>query len=263
MKCVRTYADTSVFGGVFDEEFDVASRAFFDLVKRGRFELVVSDICRLEIEQAPSHVKEYFDGLLAYMHLAPVDEHVLDLRDAYLSAGVVGQRSLDDAAHVAAATVANVELIVSWNFRHMRRSLFDEEFDVASRAFFDLVKRGRFELVVSDICRLEIEQAPSHVKEYFDGLLAYMHLAPVDEHVLDLRDAYLSAGVVGQRSLDDAAHVAAATVADVELIVSWNFRHIVHFEKIRLYNAVNALEGYRSLEIRSPMEVLEYEDQDI
>lgn len=141
--------------------------------------------------------------------------------------------------------------------------VFDEEFKVASRAFFDLVKRGRFELVVSDLCRLEIEQAPSQVKGHFDGLLAYMHLAPVDERVLDLRDAYLSAGVVGLRSLDDAAHVAAATVADVELIVSWNFRHIVHFEKIRLYNAVNVLEGYRSLEIRSPLEVLEYEDQDI
>jgi len=101
------------------------------------------------------------------------------------------------------------------------------------------------------------------VKEHFDGLLGYMHLVPVDERVLALRDAYMAAGVVGQQSLYDAAHVAAATVAEAELIVSWNFRHIVHFEKIRLYNAVNALEGYRSIEIRSPLEVLDYENQDV
>lgn len=141
--------------------------------------------------------------------------------------------------------------------------VFDEEFDSASRAFFDLVRQGRFELVVSDLCRLEIDQAPPQVKEHFDGLLEYMHIVPVDEHVLALRDAYIAAGVVGKQSLYDAAHVAAATVAEVELIVSWNFRHIVHFEKIRLYNAVNALEGYRSIEIRSPLEVLDYEDQDV
>ena len=61
----------------------------------------------------------------------------------------------------------------------------------------------------------------------------------------------------------DAAHVAAATVAQADLIVSWNFRHIVHLDKIRFYNAVNAMERYRSIEIRSPLEVIDYEDEDL
>ena len=140
--------------------------------------------------------------------------------------------------------------------------VFDEEFEEASRAFFELVRRGRFGLLISDVCRQEIALAPTQVREFFEGLLENMTVLPVDERVLALRDAYVTSGVVGPRWLDDAAHVAAATVAEADLIVSWNFRHIVHFERIRLYNAVNALHGYRAVEIRSPLEVLDYEDEE-
>ena len=47
------------------------------------------------------------------------------------------------------------------------------------------------------------------------------------------------------------------------MIVSWNFRHIVHFDKIRLYNAINLFNGYASIAIHSPLEVIAYEDEGI
>ena len=68
--------------------------------------------------------------------------------------------------------------------------------------------------------------------------------------------AYLSAGVVGPANEGDAMHVAAATVANCDIIVSWNLKHIVHYDKIRGYNAVNLREGYRTLAIHSPKEVV-------
>ena len=71
-----------------------------------------------------------------------------------------------------------------------------------------------------------------------------------------LRDAYLAAGVVGPSSRNDAEHVALATVARADLIVSWNFKHLVHIDKIRGFNAVNLRDGYPTLEIRSPKEVV-------
>jgi hypothetical protein len=77
---------------------------------------------------------------------------------------------------------------------------------------------------------------------------------------LELRNAYLSAGVVTPKSTDDAAHVALATISGCRMIVSWNFKHIVHFEKIPKYNAVNTLNGYRSIEIFSPSQVIDYGD---
>jgi len=46
------------------------------------------------------------------------------------------------------------------------------------------------------------------------------------------------------------------------MIVSWNFKHIVHYDKIRLYNAVNTLRGYTPIGIYSPWEVADYGDQD-
>ena len=141
--------------------------------------------------------------------------------------------------------------------------VFDEEFEAPSRSFFDLVRGGRFSLLVSDVTRQEIAFSPARVQAHFEEMLALMTLAPVDERVLALRDAYVSAGIVGAKWADDAAHVAAATVAEADLIVSWNFRHIVHFDKIRRYNAVNALEGHRPLEIRSPLEVIDDEEEDV
>lgn len=73
--------------------------------------------------------------------------------------------------------------------------------------------------------------------------------------VIELRDAYIAAGIVDVRSLGDATHVAAATVARADAIVSWNFRHIVRLDKIKRYNQVNLQNGYGILSIVSPWEV--------
>ena len=91
MRVQSAYTDTSVFGGVFDDEFMAASRAFFDLVRRGRFEVLVSDISRKEIASAPAQVRSLFDEMLSMMRIVVVDEEVLRLRDAYVSAGIVGE----------------------------------------------------------------------------------------------------------------------------------------------------------------------------
>jgi len=58
-------------------------------------------------------------------------------------------------------------------------------------------------------------------------------------------------------------HVAVATLSQASLIVSWNFKDIVNFQKIPMYNAVNTLHGYKEIAIYSPLEVVEYEDQDV
>ncbi len=141
--------------------------------------------------------------------------------------------------------------------------VFDEEFRTATRSFFDLVRAGRFSLMVSDVVRRELEGAPADVQSFFDQMLAYVALVPVDEEVLLLRDAYLDADILAPRWAEDATHVAAATIGRSDLIVSWNFRHMVHFDKIRFYNAVNALHGYPQIDIRAPNEVIDYEDEDV
>lgn len=132
----------------------------------------------------------------------------------------------------------------------------DEEFADASRRFFDQVARGTFVLLLSSETSAELDDAPLRVREVLtDVPRKYIESVAVTEEVYALADAYVSAGVVGEDSREDALHVAAASVAGADLLVSWNFRHIVRYDRVRQFNAVNALKGYRILDIRSPLEV--------
>jgi predicted nucleic acid-binding protein len=113
------YADTSVFGGVFDEMFETASRAFFQQVTEGRFQLVISHLVQDEIELAPATVRDFFTEVTEIAEVIKLTEGALQLRQAYLNAGIVTAKSAADALHVALATVAKCRLIVSWNFKHI------------------------------------------------------------------------------------------------------------------------------------------------
>lgn len=103
----------------------------------------------------------------------------------------------------------------------------------------------------------ELENAPETVRDVFDSALALSERVKPSSAALVLRQAYLRAGIVGPKWQTDALHVALASIADCAVIVSWNFKHIVNLNRIPLYNAINALQGCRSIEIRSPLEVIE------
>lgn len=141
--------------------------------------------------------------------------------------------------------------------------VFDDEFNEESKAFFEQVRSGHFVLVTSAVVEAEMATAPAFVREFFEEMLGFAQIADVTADALDLRDAYLEAGIVTPAYSDDGLHVALATVSRCALIVSWNFRHIVHFQKIPLYNAVNTLRGFAQLAIYSPQEVIQYEDEEI
>ena len=133
----------------------------------------------------------------------------------------------------------------------------DVEFEEASNALLDLARNGAIVLVVSDVLLDELGRAPEEVRSLLVDVSAE-HIEPISESddSRQLRDAYLLAQVVGPGSKIDAHHVALATVARADLIVSWNFRHIVHVDKIRRFNAVNLMEGHTTIDIRSPREVV-------
>jgi hypothetical protein len=138
--------------------------------------------------------------------------------------------------------------------------VFDEQFETPSKQFFAEVKNGRFELCTSAVVRAEIVPAPDCVRAFFDSMLETAQLLSVSRDALLLRQAYLESKIVTERWADDALHVALATVSHCAVIVSWNFKHIVHFQKVPLYNAVNTLKGYGSIGIHSPSEVLNYDE---
>jgi predicted nucleic acid-binding protein len=134
---------------------------------------------------------------------------------------------------------------------------FDEEYERESLALLKMANEGKVMLLISDILADELELAPEEVQEKLTELPIECFETLIHSWETErLRDGYLKAGVVGVKHTNDAHHVAIATVAKADVIVSWNFRHIVHFDKIRGFNAVNLREGYGPIEIRSPREVV-------
>ncbi len=136
----------------------------------------------------------------------------------------------------------------------------DDIFETASIMFFEHVRKGHFQLVVSGLVEKELRGAPAAIQDIFEGLLPVMEIIQASAAALSLQQAYLDSGVVSSNWADDALHVTLASVSECVVIVSWNFKHIVNLRRISLYNAINMLHGYRSIEIRSPLEVMEYED---
>ena len=134
---------------------------------------------------------------------------------------------------------------------------FDDEFKAESVRFFDEVRQGQFVVVVSNVTLDELELAPDPVRGVLAGLPpGQVEIVSTSPESDGLRKAYLEAAVVGPASSNDAAHIAVATVSGADMVVSWNFKHIVHFEKIGGYEGVNSLRGYRSPRIYSPREVV-------
>ncbi len=119
------------------------------------------------------------------------------------------------------------------------------------------MRKDRLVLLLSDVVLAELADAPVRVQQVLESLPATaVEKVEITGEVLSLRDAYLAAKILGPRWSDDAAHVAAATVAQADAIVSWNFKHIVRLDKMKAYNQVNVRQGYGMLTIITPKEVL-------
>lgn len=138
---------------------------------------------------------------------------------------------------------------------------FDKEFESPSLRLIESFKTGEAIIVVSDLTLLELELAPAEVKGILenipDGNKEYIEL---QEEARELARRYIAEGVIGPGKIVDAQHIAMATISHVDVLVSWNFKHIVNLQRIHGYNSVNLRHGYPLLEIRTPQEVTQYEN---
>jgi len=116
----RIYIDTSVIGGYFDEEFKEATSKLFDRLENNEIKFVVYDLLDLELLNAPQQVKNL---LLQYsadkFERVELTEEAVQLADNYINEKVVGKTSLEDCRHIALATPYKVDVLASWNFKHI------------------------------------------------------------------------------------------------------------------------------------------------
>ena len=139
--------------------------------------------------------------------------------------------------------------------------IFDNEFDVFTKMFFDKAFRGEIRLIISELLEEELINAPERVKDFFRTLpTTQLELVRLTKEAIELAEMYIDEKVVGETSRADCRHIALATLNNADVLVSWNFQHIVNLKRIRGYNSINLREGLHTLEIRSPKELMEYEN---
>ncbi len=140
---------------------------------------------------------------------------------------------------------------------------FDEEFNIETINFFERVINGEVIILVSDLLEAELLGAPDFVK----GLLSTIPEVFIERVNLSLEatilaDKYIEAKVVGKTSKADCQHIAIATINRADVLVSWNFKHIVNLDRIRGYNGINYQNGHNMIEIRTPKEITKYGTED-
>ena len=137
---------------------------------------------------------------------------------------------------------------------------FDREFEKWSNGLIKDLENGFFKGATSEVVATELELAPLEVKQkYKEFLKTEIEMYNIDKEVNFLVEAYLARKIVTKKYRNDLIHIALATVNNADILVSWNFKHIVHYDKISKFNSVNLEYGYRQLTILSPREVTTYE----
>lgn len=155
---------------------------------------------------------------------------------------------------------------------YLETSIFGFYFDDESRnllkreaviALFNQMKLDIFKGVISPITIRELSKTPSPFAQEFLSLLDDLNVEPLSlnsEEIEHLAQEYIREGIIPAELADDARHIAYATIGKVDVLVSLNLKHIVNEWAIRGINSVNLRKGYMLLSIRTPEEVIKYED---
>ena len=149
----------------------------------------------------------------------------------------------------------------TWNFVFAEDS---PEKMAITKDFFEVVRRGVYEIYISDIVLLEIERAKDDIRRKLSGLINEYRPKEIQssDEIEDLAQEYLAKKIVPSHKREDALHIAIATVEELDAVVTWNYRHMANLRKAELFYSVNVEMGYhKRLEIITPTEVSRYEER--
>ena len=134
---------------------------------------------------------------------------------------------------------------------------FDSEFQTWSKALCDEFQAGVNVLMISDLTFRELEPARQEVKDVINRVSRTNRVdVIINDEAIKLAETCVTEGALSSKSFNDALHIALATINRADVLASWNFKHIVNINRIRLYNSINLRLGYPMIEIRAPREIL-------
>lgn len=132
---------------------------------------------------------------------------------------------------------------------------YDIEFEEATKKLFDRIINKDFTIFFSEVNETELILAPPHIQKVKtlipEECLTYIE---INDEAEILAQTYISEKALGKASENDAYHIALSSVYRLDCLISWNFKHIVNFDKIKMFNSINMRLGYPLIDIRSPLE---------
>src|SRR4030067_1961308 len=135
---------------------------------------------------------------------------------------------------------------------------FEPEFEFWTKLLFDKIIKGKMKMLYSQMTEIELSSAPQHIGNLIKEIPnEYIEFLPITNEANELAEHYIQENVVVKTNRPDCLHIAIATINNADILVSWNFKHIVNVSRIRGYNGVNYKLGNKVLEIRTARDILE------
>jgi len=138
---------------------------------------------------------------------------------------------------------------------------FDIEFEEATKKLFERISKKDFMIYFSEVNETELILAPQHIRDVKNIIpVDCLNYIEMTDEVETLAQTYITEKALGKASENDAYHIALSSVHRLDCLISWNFKHIVNFDKIKMFNSINMRLGYPLIDIRSPLEFLKDEN---
>jgi hypothetical protein len=134
---------------------------------------------------------------------------------------------------------------------------YDDIFEEDTIKLFKEISESNIVVVYSSLTNDELKQAPDRVRELvYSFNKERVEFIEMNKEADDLSAAYIKEGILTKKFIADAQHIALATICHVDLLVSWNFKHMVNFFRLKQYNSVNLKHNYQLIDIRDPREII-------
>ncbi len=133
---------------------------------------------------------------------------------------------------------------------------FDDIFEQHSKLLIEQIKATKYEAYISGITLDELERAPLNVTDEYLKLKPYISILTLNSKARKLANKYITDGKFSSKFLADMQQIALATVHDIDVIASWNFKHMVNPDRVFVYNSINERAGYKPIQICSPSMLL-------
>lgn len=129
-----------------------------------------------------------------------------------------------------------------------------------AKTFLERIKKGNYEAFISRLLIEGISRAPKEIREGLFKIVEELDVPVLEEtrESLELAEVFLREGIIPERFRDDARHIAIAVFYELDLVVSWNYEHMVNIRVKNMVNSVCLRLGFRLLDMVSPEEVIEY-----